>query len=235
MSRAESTRGPWRVLVIVLDAGLACAAVAAAWPELRQLWVGVTAEYHSGSPPVVPTAGGALLAVAALLVLLAAQALGRAPPPWASSPLLLGFALAVWPHAEPKERTWAGAGTTTLKISRDLFDAMNGRLQVVSKAPTDAASWQQMLEALTRDGPACPYRARGFGSLPWRVAMVASPDAVPSPLVPGTLLVWVPANGARFRIAPVGLGPEGVPIRLPDEHRKPVVFEAAVEGAAAPP
>jgi hypothetical protein len=223
--RVSERTGGLRIVYAVVFLGLAASALAAAWPELTQLYVGLGRPYHFGAPPRPLPLLGAGLVLLGLGVVGAAWARGRSAPLWASVVILVAAVLpmfGLWGEV-PQGRSWAAADRVILDVGHALQRRMVDVLQQRGEVPLDEATWQVALAEVAGPTPS-PARDRSFQRLPWRVQRIPEPTARPDPLVPSTLLVWVASEGEAFQIHPVGFSPGGQVAPLADDQGVPVVL-----------
>lgn len=212
-----------RLLHAAVFLAFAAGVGAAALPEWRHLAHALGQPFHVGEPPRWLVLAACLLAAAGALRLLWGLARGRSAPLWASGLVLLGVlgTMAGGRPGAPTERSEEAANLAFLRTARRVHLAMVQQLQAHGEVPVAPESWRQALEAA---GPRSDrVRTRAFRAVPPQVVWLASEAALPEPLVPGALGVYVSPDGAAFTLRPVGMR-AGSPSLLLDEGGAPLVL-----------
>jgi len=224
--REAAVRSPLalRLIHAAFFLAFAAGAVAAALPEWRHGVFALGRPFHAGSPPRVLLVLGSAMAAAGAAGLLVALLRGRSAP-LAVSWLILGGAVTTvvgTAASPPPERpSEPAANTALIQLGQRVQIAMVDRLQQRGEVPVAHGPWQ---ETLGRFAPAWrPFRTRTFQPVPSQVLPVQKPEALPEPLLPGALLLFVSPDGASFELRLVGLS-EGLPQLLRDETGAAVVL-----------
>jgi hypothetical protein len=216
---AASGRSPpvLRWLHALVFFGFAAGALAAAQPDWQHLFSALRTPYHLGNPPRPVLLLGSVLAGAGGLRLAWALVRGRSAPLLASWLILGGGVSAVLgaagspPPAPPSE---AAFNIALIQWGQGVQRAMVGELQTRGEVPTAEAPWHA---AISRAGTSrIPVRSQGFRQVLPPSPRTATPEALPEPLVPGSLLVYVSPDGAAFELRLVGLA-RGQPVVLRDD------------------
>ncbi|MDY7229437.1 hypothetical protein [Hyalangium rubrum] len=201
----------------------AAAATVAALPEWRHGLDVLGRAYHVGTPPRAVLVLGSVLAVAGASSLLFSLLRNRSAPMVASWLILGGLVASIVGTAgspEPERPTEVAANTALIQLGQRVQVAMVSQLQERGEVPVALGPWQHALE---RVAPPGRFRTRGFRAVPPQVVAVATPEALPAPLLPGALLLHVSSDGASFELRLVGLS-QGEPQVLRDETGAPVVL-----------
>jgi len=196
---------------------------AAALPEWRHLAHALGQPFHVGEPPRWPVLAACMLAAAGALRLLWGLARGRSAPLWASVLILLSVVgvMAGGSRGPAAERSEDTANLAFLRTARRVHLTMVQELQAHGEVPVKPEAWRKALEAA---GPREDrVRTRDFRPVPPEVVWLPSADALPTPLVPGAVGVYVSPDGATFTLRPVGLR-AGQPSLLLDEQGAPLVL-----------
>ena len=216
-----------RALFSVVFAGFFASTLAAVWFELEHLAHALLHPFHCGTQPSALAVGGAAIGSLGFLGILWKFSQGAQAPFLASGAILLGFVLAVASmQVEPQQRSWQGAGALAIKVGKGLFEQANTTLQTQGRVDRTQGTWSAWLGKVT-GGEKSAFRARPFDALDYRVELLSSEGAIPDPLVPGTLGVWVSSDGAVFSLWIVGLNAQGVPERLKDTEGNILRFKGA--------
>lgn len=224
--REASGRSPLALRLIHAAVFLAFAAgvVAAAFPEWQHVLFALGRPYHVGSPPRALLVLGSVLAAAGAAALLVALLRGRSAP-LAVSWLILGGAGAALLGASggspPERPSEISSNTALIVVGQRVQLTMVEQLQQRGEVPVTPGPWQEALEHITQAQRL--FRSRTFQPVPPQVVAVETPEAVPQPLQPGSLLLFVSPDGAAFEMRLVGLS-EGLPQVLRDETGGAVVL-----------
>ncbi len=224
--REPPGRSPWalRLLHATVFLSFAVGVGIAALPEWRHTVAALARPYHVGEPPRALLLVGSALAAAGALSLLASLMRGRSAPLAASWLILAGLAGGILgaSGAQPPERpSELAANTRLILVGQRVQIAMVSQLQERGEVPVTPEPWLRTLEPLA-SASSWP-RARTFRPVPPRVVPMATPEARPEPLVPGSLLLHVSPDGASFELRLVGLR-DGRPQVLVDETGAAVVL-----------
>lgn len=220
---------PLRILHGVVFGGFTAICLVANWPELAHLVRTQVQPFHAGPPPRPELVLAALAALVGMTAVLVQGVRGRgARLQW--SLLILGaLVLTLWGNRDGLVggRTADAANLRILQVTRALHERMVDSLQSRGAAPEDVGPWQAALEQVSRGEPT-PVRTRSLQPLPFRIQKVDSPDKLPTDAPPGTLLLYVMADGVAYELHPVGLSPSGEPWPLREPQGKPLVFRGVV-------
>jgi hypothetical protein len=224
--REAPGRSPLALRLIHAAVFLAFAAgvVAAALPEWQHALFALGRPYHVGSPPRALLVLGSVLAAVGALALLVALVRGRSAPLAVSWCILGGAGAALMgaaTGAPPERPSELSANTALIIVGQRVQLTMVDQLQQRGEVPVSPGPWQEALERVTQAQR--PFRSRTFQPVPPQILPVQTPEAVPQPLVPGALLLFVSPDGASFELRLVGLS-EGLPQVLRDETGGPVVL-----------
>ncbi len=227
-----------RLVHALVFAGLAASALAAVYPEVRHLLDAWGSPVHPGSPPSVLALASAVLGAAGgfgvLFGFVRPRRLQWAP----SASVLAAFAgaLAVGAGPPPVHRTWQGADAALLEVARGVFDRMDRRLKRDAAVPTQLEPWREALaEATAGQGGDSEIRTRLFRVVPYSVVRGPGPGALPTPLVPASLVLWASDDGAAFELTPVGLDRGGAAGPLADDSGQRIVFRGSFSRARDAP
>jgi hypothetical protein len=213
-----------RLIHAAIFLAFAAGAVAAAVPEWRHGVFALERPFHVGSSPRVLLVLGSALAVIGAAGLLVALLRGRSAP-LAVSWLILGGAgttvVGAAASPPPERPSELAANTALIQLGQRVQIAMVDQLQQRGEVPVAPGPWQETLERFAPSQR--PFRSRTFLPVPSRVLPVQKPEALPEPLLPGALLLFVSPDGASFELRLVGLS-EGLPQLLRDETGAAVVL-----------
>ncbi len=212
-------RGVHAAVFLAMTAGV----LGAALGEWKHLGAVLAHPFHVGPPPPPLLLLGSALAAAGALPLLWALARRRSAPLGASTLILAGVTGTVLATAgrAPAERSEPRANLALLEGARRLHVAMVDTLQRNGEVPVEQGAWQAAFESA--QVPGALFRTRGFQPLPAALVRLASPDALPQPLQPGCLLLFVSGDGAAFELRAVGLQ-AGEPALLRDDTGQALVL-----------
>jgi hypothetical protein len=202
--------------------------LAAGWPELEHLARTQLQPFHPGPPPRPELVLPVLAALVGMTAVLVQNARGRsARLSW--SLLILGaLVLTLWGQRDGlvAGRTVDSANLKILQVARELHGRTVDALRAQGSVSEDVGTWQAALEQVSQGQPS-PVRTRSFEPLPFRIQKVDSPEALPSEVPPGTLLLYVLEGGVAYELHPVGVSPSGEPWRLRDSGGEALVFRGA--------
>lgn len=212
-----------RLIHAAVFLAFAAGAIVAALPEWQHGVAALGRPFHVGTPPRAVLVLGSVLATAGASSLLFALARGRSAP-LASSWLILGglgaSIIGIAGSPEPERPSELAANTALIQLGQRVQAAMVNELQTRGEVPVALGPWQQALEQVAPQGM---FRTRTFQAVPPQVVAVATPEALPAPLLPGALLLLVSPDGASFELRLVGLE-QGSPRVLVDETGAAVVL-----------
>ncbi len=222
MSTPEKSPAGLRLVHAVVFLGFASATLAAVHPELIQLWVAWSHDFHPGTPPSVLGVAAGLVAAGGALTLVVFFARGQSAPLWVSGALLgsLLAGLASQGRGAPSRRSPEGANLLLLELGRAVHLKARDRLQQTGEAPTAKLFWDEALT--TSMGPERPFHQRWFADVPWKLELLSRAEDFPAAAQPGTLLVFVSEDKATFTITLVGLDEHLAPARLRDRENRPI-------------
>lgn len=194
-----------RVIHALVFVGFGAFGLVAAREELSHLVASQRQPLHHGDPP----SALALLGVVAILVglglIVAAIPRDRSAPLWASLAVLGGFALTVVAlQKTPEGRNAPAANLAILNAAKAVHRQFVAELQQGGEVPIAIGRWEA---AFAAELPV--VRTRSYSHVPYKVQRVDAPGAIPEDLTPGTVLLYVSPDGARFELVPVGFGEEG--------------------------
>lgn len=221
----DSDSAPFlRAIYAIVFIGIAAAVLGGTWPELGHLAMALGRPYHFGAPPQPLPLAAALLAIVGIAGIVWAFVKRRQVPLPVSALVLLAAVAAFFGLRgdPPPGRSWAAADKEILQTASGVQKHMVDALQQQGEITRDAAAWEAALAKSHQ--AASPARTRTFSRLPYRVVMVDDPKAVPQPLVPGTLLVWVSEDQVAFEVRPVGFDTGGEVAVLTDDKGEPLVL-----------
>jgi hypothetical protein len=213
-----------RLLHAAVFLAFAAAVSVTALPEWRHTAAALGRPYHVGEPPRAFLLLGSAVALAGAVSLLVALVRGRSAPQAASWLILGGLVAGIFgasgarPPVRPSE---IAANTELIQVGQRVQVAMVSQLQERGEVPVTREPWQRTLEQGV--SPTKWPRSRDFRPVPPQVVLVATPEARPEPLTPGSLLLHVSPDGAAFELRLVGLE-EGRPRVLVDETGAAVVL-----------
>jgi hypothetical protein len=224
--REPPGRSPWGLRLIHAAVFLAFAAAVCipAFPEWRHTVAALGRPYHVGEPPRAFLLLGSAVALAGALSLLAALERGRSAPQFSSWLILGGLVAGMFGASgplPPVRLSEVAANTELIQVGQRVQVTMVSQLQERGEVPVTREPWQSALEQQV-SAPRWP-RSRDFRPVPPQVVLVATPEARPEPLVPGSLLLHVSPDGAAFELRLVGLE-DGRPKVLVDETGAAVVL-----------
>lgn len=210
---------PRSFLHLTVFLGLAASTVAVGDSEWRQLFRALGRTFHSGAPPLpaLLVAGAAATLCALGLVLCVVR---RRPASLALSVgILLAFLLSLWApgkvsRRELAARTPEGANVPLLGAAQAVQAVMVEELRRQGEVPTSEAVWQERVEGLKLEPSV--LRGRFFRRLPYRVVQVGEDGRLPQSGMPGSFVLYVSPDGARFTLTPIGLDAGGAPGPLTD-------------------
>ncbi len=210
---------PLRFFHLVGLVGFSASAVAAAWPELTQVYVVLHYKYWCGTPPGWLAVGGAALALVTMTVVLVGIALEHPPPIWLSAFVLAGFGMALTGLSrEVSQRTPSGANLAFLDVGRNEQEFFRQVGRTVGLDEKELPEWNRSLtNALDAAKFHSPYRAGFREVLPLTIRVANRKDEFPSDAPPGTLLVWLGPSGRDFELRLIGLDDFHHPALLKDE------------------
>jgi hypothetical protein len=234
--RESAGRSPWGLRLIHAAVFLAFAAGVgiAALPEWQHTVAALGRPYHVGAPPRALLLLGSALAMAGASSLLVALVRGRSAPLGASWLILGGLGVGILGASgpQPPERpSELAANTRLILVGQRVQLAMVSQLQERGEVPVTPEPWQRTLEQIA-SADSWP-RSRAFRLVPPQVVPVATPEAHPEPLLPGSLLLHVSADGASFELRLVGLE-AGQPKVLVDETGAAVVLRGLYNPSLPP-
>jgi hypothetical protein len=217
---------PWGLRLIHAAVFLAFAAsvIVTGLPEWRHTVVALGRPYHVGEPPRAFLLLGSAVATAGALSLLASLVRGRSAPQFSSWLILGGLVVGMFGASgplPPVRLSETAANTELIQVGQRVQVTMVSQLQERGEVPVTREPWQSALEQQV-SAPRWP-RSRDFRPVPPQVVLVATPEARPEPLVPGSLLLHVSPDGAAFELRLVGLE-DGRPKVLVDETGAAVVL-----------
>jgi len=224
--REPPGRSPWalRLIHAAVFLGFSAAVLVTALAEWRHTLAALGRPFHVGEPPRAFLLLGSAAAVAGAASLLFSLVRGRSAPPAASWLILGGLVAGLFgasgplPPVRPSE---LAANTELIQVGHRVQVSMVSQLQERGEVPVAREPWQRALEQAV-SSTRWP-RARDFRLVPPQVVLVATPEARPEPLQPGSLLLHVSPDGAAFELRLVGLE-QGRPRVLVDETGAAVVL-----------
>ncbi len=216
---SPALRGVHAAVFLAMTAGV----LGAALGEWKHVGAALAHPFHVGPPPPPLLLLGSALAATGALRLLWALVRRRSAPLWASTLILAGVAGSVLATAgrTPAERSEPRANLALLEGARRLHVAMVDTLQRTGEVPVEQGAWQAAFQAAHVRGDL--FRTRRFQPLPPTLVRVASPEGLPQPLQPGSLLLFVSGDGAAFELRAVGLQ-AGEPALLRDDEGQALVL-----------
>lgn len=214
-----------KIIHALVFLGFAALAIAAASPELTQLWWALSSPYHAGAAPFWPAVLGAAASAAGAAVLAVRLVQRREVALFVSLAILAGLLAALTVNASaPQGRSAEAANLALLEVARAVRQQMGAALQKDAAVPADAAAWEAALARAQAEKPEArpAVRDRAFRLVPFRVQRVEAEDWAGEGADPGTLGVWISDDRVSFLITPVGLGPAGAPRVLADDRDRPI-------------
>ena len=224
--REPPGRSPWalRLIHAAVFLGFSAAVLVTALPEWRHTLAALGRPFHVGEPPRAFLLLGSAVAVAGAASLLLSLVRGRSAPPAASWLILAGLVAGLFgasgplPPVRPSE---LAANTELIQVGQRVQVSMVSQLQERGEVPVAREPWQRALEQAV-SSTRWP-RARDFRPVPPQVVLIATAEARPEPLQPGSLLLHVSPDGAAFELRLVGLE-HGRPRVLVDDTGAAVVL-----------
>ncbi|WP_257462434.1 hypothetical protein [Archangium lipolyticum] len=220
---------PLRLVHAIVFAGFTAICFVSGWPEAQHLLHSQLQPFHAGPPPRPVLLLAVLASLVGMTAVLVQFLRGRSARVFWSLLILGGLALASWSNREGvvvAGRTADSANLKILRVARDLHGRSVSELQSHGSAPEDLVSWESALQQVTL-GQTTPVRTRSFAPLHFRIQKIDSPDALPSNVPPGTLLLHVMEGGVAYELHPVGISPSGEPWLLRDPKGEDIVFRGA--------
>jgi hypothetical protein len=220
---------PLRLVHAIVFAGFTAICLVSGWPEAQHLLHSQRQLFHAGPPPRPELLLAVLAALVGMTVVLVQALRGRSAPLFWSLLILGGLVIALWGNREGvvvAGRTADSANLKILRVARNLHGRMVSELQNQGSAPEELVAWEAALQQVTL-GQTTPVRSRSFAPLPFRIQKIDSPEALPSNVPPGSLLLYVMEGGVAYEIHPVGISPSGEPWLLRDPKGEDIVFRGA--------